>query len=63
MTAPQTWRKSSYSGGQTNCLEVGRISDGAAVRDSKNRDAGHLTATADQWSAFLGAIRDGRFGG
>ncbi|MDA3646645.1 DUF397 domain-containing protein [Saccharopolyspora indica] len=60
---PEGWRKSKYSGGQTNCVEVGRVDGGAAVRDTKNRAAGHLTTTAGQWAAFLGAIKDGRFGG
>ncbi|TDD34900.1 DUF397 domain-containing protein [Saccharopolyspora elongata] len=59
--APEDWRKSRFSGGQTNCVEVGRISDGAAVRDSKNRAAGHLTTDRAQWSAFIGAVKDGRF--
>ncbi|MGW1679522.1 DUF397 domain-containing protein [Saccharopolyspora sp. NPDC002376] len=62
-TFPESWRKSSYSGGQTNCVEVGRVGGGAAVRDSKNRSAGHLTTTPDQWSTFLGAIKGGRFDG
>jgi hypothetical protein len=35
MTVPGGWRKSSYSGEDTNCVEVHR--DLAAVRDTKNR--------------------------
>jgi hypothetical protein len=30
------WRKSSYSAGGQQCVEVARTSTGAAVRDSKN---------------------------
>lgn len=60
---PTNWRKSSYSGGQTNCVEVGRVSDGAAVRDTKDRAAGYFTTTPDQWSTFIGAVKDGRFEG
>ncbi|RKT86281.1 protein of unknown function [Saccharopolyspora antimicrobica] len=66
MTTPHTpsgWRKSSYSGTETNCVEVGRISDGAAVRDTKNRDAGYLATTLCQWSSFIGAVKADRFGG
>lgn len=59
---PTAWRKSSRSsGGASNCVEVGFISGGAAVRDTKDRAAGHFTTTADQWTAFLTAIKSGRF--
>ncbi|MGW0892346.1 DUF397 domain-containing protein [Saccharopolyspora sp. NPDC002578] len=55
------WRKSTRSGQQTACVEVGRVLGGAAVRDSKDRDAGHFTADTAQWSAFLAATKNGRF--
>ncbi|MGW5643636.1 DUF397 domain-containing protein [Saccharopolyspora sp. NPDC003762] len=58
---PNGWRKSSYSSSQTNCVEVGRASDGAAVRDTKNRAAGYFTTTGPQWSAFVEAIKTGRY--
>ncbi|GAA0521018.1 hypothetical protein GCM10011581_11500 [Saccharopolyspora subtropica] len=51
----------SRSQGAENCVEVGRISGGAAVRDTKNRDAGNFTATGRQWAAFIDAIKGGRF--
>jgi len=54
------WRTSRYSGGN-NCVEVGRIPEGAAVRDTKDRAAGHLTTTAAHWAAFITAIKSGRF--
>ncbi|MBB5156778.1 DUF397 domain-containing protein [Saccharopolyspora phatthalungensis] len=59
--APEGWRKSTVSGGQTNCVEVGRAGDGAAVRDTKDRAAGYFTATAGQWSAFIAAVKGDRF--
>ena len=31
-----TWRKSSFSASQTNCVEVAWPAGGVAVRDSKN---------------------------
>ena len=31
-----TWRKSSYSNGQADCVEIARIAEAVAVRDSKN---------------------------
>ncbi|MFR9727647.1 DUF397 domain-containing protein [Saccharopolyspora sp. MS10] len=55
---PRGWRTSTYSSQETNCVEVGALpGGGAAVRDSKDRAAGHLTATATQWSRFLRALR------
>lgn len=58
---PRDWRKSSYSSTETNCVEVGRAGDGAAVRDSKDRAAGYFTATGPQWTEFLSALKRGRF--
>ncbi|TDQ52198.1 DUF397 domain-containing protein [Actinorugispora endophytica] len=52
------WRKSSYSGTNTNCVECARLPRSAtAVRDSKHPDAGHLAFTAAEWSAFLATAR------
>ncbi|QIZ34600.1 DUF397 domain-containing protein [Saccharopolyspora sp. ASAGF58] len=39
-----------------DCAEVGRIGDGAAVRDTKNRAAGCFTTTAGQSAAFVAAV-------
>ncbi|SFE54235.1 protein of unknown function [Actinopolyspora alba] len=60
--SPDNWRKSAYSGQDTNCVEVGRIPDGAAVRDTKDRSAGYFTTTGSQWSAFIDAVKSERFG-
>ena len=54
-----TWKKSSYSnqkGGE--CVEVAATSDhGAAVRDTRNRSAGHVELSADAWAVFLTAVK------
>ncbi|WP_444963887.1 DUF397 domain-containing protein [Nocardiopsis sp. M1B1] len=51
------WHKSSYSdGGGGNCVEVreGVFTD---VRDTQNRQLGHLAAPAPEWTALLAAVR------
>ncbi|MGJ7907629.1 DUF397 domain-containing protein [Actinopolyspora sp. H202] len=58
---PHSWRKSSRSSNQTDCVEVGRVRDGAAVRDTKNRAAGHFTTTGQQWTTFINAVKTDRF--
>ncbi|MBK0865917.1 DUF397 domain-containing protein [Saccharopolyspora sp. HNM0986] len=60
-TTPYGWHKSSRSGKQTSCVEVGRTADGTAVRDTKNRSAGYFTTTPAQWTAFLSAVKTGRY--
>ncbi|MEF3113094.1 DUF397 domain-containing protein [Streptomyces chrestomyceticus] len=59
-----TWRKSTYSGGQGECLE---IADGlppcspVPVRDSKRPDGPHLLSSAPVWAAFVGALKAARY--
>jgi Domain of unknown function (DUF397) len=48
-----TWRKSSYSSNTSNCVEVTLTGDGALMRDTKARHAGHVTVPAVAWLAFL----------
>ncbi|CAL9380448.1 hypothetical protein SUDANB121_01055 [Nocardiopsis dassonvillei] len=51
---PVTFRKSSYSGGQTqDCVEVADLPSAAAMRDSKHPEAGHLIFEAVEWTALL----------
>lgn len=47
-----SWRTSSYSGTQGNCVEVAHTLDVVGVRDTKNRDAGALLVAADAWRTF-----------
>lgn len=58
---PTGWRKSSRSSQVENCVEVGQIGDGAAVRDTKDRAAGYFAVTNDQWAAFIHAVKSGKF--
>lgn len=53
------WRKSSYSGGGNDCVEVAFTRDGAAVRDSKNPGGGALRLSGTEWDSILAAARAG----
>ena len=53
------WRKSSYSNGQANCVEVAAVGDGrtvVAVRDSKAPDSPSLIFTARVWRQFMDSV-------
>ncbi len=50
---PSTFRKSSYSGTGEDCVEVAELPCGAAVRDSKHPEAGHLPFPSSEWTGFL----------
>jgi hypothetical protein len=53
-----TFRKSSYSDQQGDCLEVAHTSDeGRAVRDSKNVSGPVLAFGHTPWHAFLADLR------
>jgi hypothetical protein len=53
------WRKSSRSGAQNDCVELVVASAGAAVRDSKNPEAGHVSFATPGWDSFLGVVKEG----
>ena len=50
------WRRSSYSGGDNNCVEVGAGDPGVAVRDSKNPRGDALSFSAAAWHTFTGGL-------
>ncbi|XKK38359.1 DUF397 domain-containing protein [Nocardiopsis sp. ARC36] len=54
----RSWHKSTYSdGGGGHCVEV---SEGVTtlVRDTRNRELGHLDVPAAEWAALLHTVRD-----
>ncbi|MFF2962311.1 DUF397 domain-containing protein [Streptomyces sp. NPDC057963] len=54
------WYKSSYSGAnQGECLEVARGYPTVPVRDSKAPSGPALVFSADGWSSFVAAVKDG----
>ncbi|NYH79928.1 hypothetical protein FHR84_003277 [Actinopolyspora biskrensis] len=52
-----SWRRSTRTQGQGQCVEVGFAENAVGVRDSKNRPAGHLAVELAQWRAFLKRIK------
>jgi hypothetical protein len=55
-TAGIWWRKSSYSGGDNNCVEAGNTGARVAVRDSKSPSGAALTFSAQAWRAFTRSL-------
>jgi hypothetical protein len=41
-------------------VEVAETAEAVFVRDTQNRDLGHLGFSGVEWGAFLRAVRDGR---
>jgi hypothetical protein len=58
--AAATWRKSSYSGGAQDCVEVTCDLPGAvAVRDSKDGGGPVLMFSSRTWHAFIAGVKSG----
>ncbi|MGY0060337.1 DUF397 domain-containing protein [Streptomyces sp. LZ34] len=57
------WRKSSYSGNNADsCIEIlDDYPSGVPVRDSKTVHGPAVVFSADSWSLFLAALKDGNF--
>ena len=53
MSTNLEFRKSSYSGGNGNCVEVADTPAFSAVRDTQNRELGALAYGPAEWRAFL----------
>lgn len=51
------WRKSSYSGDQSNCVEVARAANEVGIRDSKAATTGALLLPRRSFVGFLRALR------
>lgn len=55
------WRKTQYSIGNGDCVEVAPTRGGIAVRDSKNPVGPVIKYPADAWRTFLATARLGEF--
>lgn len=55
------WKKSSYSGSETECVEVAVTEHGVFVRDTKNREGGTQQYTAAEWTVFIKGVKGGDF--
>lgn len=56
------WRKSSYSGGANDCVEVAELGGHTAVRDSKDINRGPLLFTKAAMRSLIGGIGSGAIG-
>lgn len=52
-----TWRTSSYSGTNGNCVEIGCTATAVQVRDTKDRDGLALTIPGDAWASFTASLK------
>lgn len=63
MTNPEkTWRKSSYTAPDNNCVELAVSENETAMRDSKDPDGGSFVISASAWTKFLAHAKSDGFG-
>jgi hypothetical protein len=56
--APSDWRKSSYSLGNGECIEIASVgADIVMIRDSKDTAGPVLRCGTDEWRSFVSAVR------
>ena len=56
MMTERTWRTSSFSGSQANCVEVA-AADRVLVRDTKNKSGAVLRFTPAAWRQFAAQVK------
>lgn len=64
MTVPQrwdTWRISSFSGEQGNCVQAKPDGGKIVVRHSKYPGGARIHYTTDEWKAFIAGVKNGEF--
>lgn len=61
MKITEEWRKSTFSGGDSACVEVRRNGDRIEVRHSKDQAGPVLSFTEGEWAAFRSGMLDNEF--
>ncbi|MFI8087866.1 DUF397 domain-containing protein [Streptomyces sp. NPDC086080] len=61
MATPETWQRSSYSGGGdgNTCVEIAPLRTRVAIRDSKHPTRGPLSFLAPAFNTFVQALKSG----
>ncbi|WP_152603766.1 DUF397 domain-containing protein [Amycolatopsis rifamycinica] len=54
-----TWRKSSYSATEGECVEI-YLAESVGVRDTKARHLGQLTVSRAAWAALCSVVQPAR---
>jgi hypothetical protein len=52
-----TWRKSSYSGGEGNCVEAADLRNSVLVRDTQDRTGPILRFSPAVWRVFADRVK------
>lgn len=52
-----SWRKSSYSGSNGDCVEAANLGSNLAVRDSQAPDGPRLAFPSATWQAFAADLK------
>jgi hypothetical protein len=61
VNACNIWRKSRYSIGNGECVEVAAAGDSVMVRDSAQSTAPFLSYSTESWQRFLSDVKAGTF--
>ena len=56
-----TWRRAKLCGAHGQCIEIARVGDEIAMRDSKDPSGPILRYTQAEWQAFIVGAKSGDF--
>ncbi|OLT26509.1 DUF397 domain-containing protein [Nocardiopsis sp. CNR-923] len=52
-----SWHKSSYSAGEQSCVEINETPRTVLIRDTQNREVGHLAFSAREWTSLVDTLK------